>query len=172
MKKVNEKTLLNMVSVNKKFNKDVYFKERCKNLTISISYKSTFVKYREFIEFMRVKRFTIDSWCNPKEQAFPITLFRCAQHKKNSFFHIMFSEKCSGCNRCQYTYADIAHTFLSHLIKNGHSDKSLERYFHLEHVNLLGHRTGHGLCSKILSDGCKDNKMFKISEEVVKSFCI
>ena len=172
MRKVNENTLLNMTCVNKKFNKDIYFKERCKKLPVNLLYKNTFIKYKELIEFMRVKRFTIDAWANPPNSVFLDTKFRCTQHERNSFFHIMFADKCIGCNNCQYTYTDIAHAFLSHLVKNGCSDSILEKYFHLEHVNLLGHRTGQGLCSKILYDGCKETKMFKISEEVIKSFCI
>ena len=172
MRKVNEKTFLNMTCVNRKFNKDMYFKERCKKLPVNFSYKQTFIKYKELIEFMRTKKFTIDEWSNPKEAPFLGTMYRCTQHERDSFFHIMFTNKCIGCNNCQYTYTDIAHTFLSHLVKNGCSDLTLQKYFHLEHVNLLGHRTGQGLCSKILFDGCKENKMFKISEEVIKSFCI
>ena len=172
MKYVNEKTLINMSLVNKKFNRDIYFQERCKKLPLNNTYKSTFVKYRELIEFMRVKKFKIDEWANPKEAFLLPRMYRCTQHEKDSFFHIMFSDKCIGCNNCQYTYTDIAHTFLSYLVKNGHSDKTLEKYFHLQHVNLLGHRSGSGLCSKILSDGCDDKRMFKISEEILKSFCI
>ena len=173
MRKVNEKTFLNMTCVNKKFNKDIYFKERCKALYYPfLSYKQIFVKYIELIEFMRVKKFTIDAWANPPYSLFLDTKFRCTQHERDSFFHIMFADKCIGCNNCQYTYTDIAHAFLSHLVKNGCSDSIVSKYFHLEHVNLLGHRTGQGLCSKILFDGCKESKMFKISEEVIKSFCI
>ena len=172
MRKVNEKTFLNMVSVSKKFNKEIYFQERCKKLPVEISYKATFMKYRELIEFMRVKKFKIDAWANPKNAFLLNTLYRCTQHERDSFFHIMFTDKCIGCNNCKYTYTDIAHAFLSHLVKNGCSDSTIQKYFHLQYVNLLGHRTGHGLCYKILSDGCQDQKMFKISEEIIKSFCI
>lgn len=172
MKFVNEKTLLNMTCVNKKFNNDLYFKERCKRLPFNKSYKITFLKYKEFIEFMRIKKFKIDDWANPKDTIFYTPLYRCSQYEYDSFFHIMFQDKCIGCNNCQYNYTDIAHAFLSYLVKNGHSDQTLAKYFHMQHVNLLGHRSGHGLCSKILSDGCDDKKMFKISEEILKSFCI
>jgi hypothetical protein len=174
MKYVNEKTLLSMTSVNKKYYKEEYFKEKCKDLPFQNSYRATFSKYKEFIRYMRSKKYKIEPWANPKNSFLqPDVLYRCSQYEKDARFHIMWmknTKKCIGCRNCQSYYVEIAHDFLSYLVRNGYDDK-VGIYFHLEYLNLMNHRDGK-LCSKILSDSCQERKMFKISEKVLQSFCI
>lgn len=82
-------TLIKMTSVNKKFNNDIYFKRflerNCPKLfkRRETTYKSLYIKYKEFIEFMNKKRFKIDEWRHPKDGIFFNITYRCTQYEKD-----------------------------------------------------------------------------------------
>ena len=175
---VNGNTLLKMTSINKKFNNDVYFERFMKRnypkLKKETTYKNLYVKYRELIEFMDAKKFKIDDWFHPQESIFFNVTYRCTQYEKDVAFHNMqFADTCIGCQTCRYHVGDIAHSFLSYLIRiKKFSDLELEKYFHLQHVNLIAHRSKSGLCPTITPNACSQKQMFKVSEDIIKSLTI
>lgn len=174
LKLSDERTALNMLSVNKKFRTEEYFKRyllyKYPILQPQNNYKSFFLQNIEFMVWLREKKFIFYS-------EFMKTWYRCAVHEDDPNYHIEKSphnfQKCDGCTHCLYDYGEICHSFLSYLIKMKFwTDKQLEKYFHLEHINLIAHKSHYGLCPKFSENACKHNKMFKLTPDIVKSLCI